>query len=287
MNWRNYEHYIYYTFRDKFPESNIVFDKKIKGIISGRSRQIDLFIEGKIAGENMTIIVDCKYFGKKIDIKIVESFLGFVKDVKGNRGILITNKGFTQSAYNRAYNDQNADIKLEIIDFKQLYPFQGPGATIHRGYGGAIIQAPDGWVIDGKNIDNSILASILPYGLSIDNAYKMKEVLFCNIMPKDNDLTIDGLIEDQEVGRIEFDNLSTLKVEQINLERYDKLNGIYREIYYPQANYYDKTIFIDFDKFIFYACLVEGTTIKGKHKDKLHFVVNNALPLNVRGNIHR
>ncbi len=286
-NWRNYEHYIYYSFKDKFPNSNIVFNKKIKGIISGRSRQIDLFIDGKIAGENLTVIVDCKYFDKKIDIKIVESFLGFVKDVKGNKGILITNKGFTKSAYNRAYNDQNADIKLEIIDFKQLYPFQGLGAIIHRGYGGAIIQAPDGWVVDGKKIDINILATILPYGLSINNAYQMKEVLFCNIMPKEDSLTIDKLIASQEDGRLEFDNQSTIKIEPINLKRYDKLNGTYREIVYPQAAYYDYTIFIDFDKFIFYACLVEGTTIKGKHKDKLLFVVNNALPLNVQGDIYK
>lgn len=287
MNWKNYEHYIYYTFKNKYPESDIVFNKKIKGIISGRSRQIDLFIEGAVAGENMTIIVDCKYFDKKIDIKIVESFLGFVKDVKGNKGILITNKGFTKSAYNRAYNDQNADIKLEIIDFKQLYQFQGPGAIIHRGYGGAIIQAPDGWVIDGKQFDINVLATVLPYGLSLERAYQIKEVLFCNIMPKENDLTIDKLIEEQEEGRLEFDDQSTVNIKPINLKRYDKLNGTYREIFYPQAGYYDYTIFVDFDKFIFYACLIEGIKIKDKHIDNLHYVVNSALPMNVQGAIHK
>ncbi|WP_321480381.1 restriction endonuclease [uncultured Bacteroides sp.] len=287
MDWRNYEHYIYYKFKDKFPESNIEFNKKIKGYISGRSRQIDLYIEGIVAGETFTIIVDCKYFDKKIDIKIVESFLGFVKDVKGNKGILITNKGFTKSAYSRAYNDQNSDIKLEIIEFEQLYPFQGAGAIIHRGYGGAVIQAPEGWVIDGKRIDESVLASILPYGLSVENAFKMKEVVFCNTMLKEGELTIEKLIESQDENRLIFDDKSELKINPIKLNRYDNLDGIYRKITYPQAQYFDYTIFLDFGKFIFYACLVEGSDMKNKHMANLYFVVNNAIPLNVQRDIYK
>ena len=225
MNWRNYEHYIFYTFKDKYPECAIEFDKRIKGIISGRSRQIDLYIKGDVAGHTLVVIVDCKYFHKKIDIKIVESFLGFVKDVKGNRGVLITNKGFTKSAYARAANDQNADIKLEIIEFKQLYPFQGPGAIIHRGPGGAVVQAPDAWQVDGERVDDSILVTLLPHGLSIVRAFQVKEVIFCNIMPKDGGLTIKELIEDQEKGRLEFDNKSIQTVKAIKLKRYDKLDG--------------------------------------------------------------
>jgi hypothetical protein len=288
MNWRNYEHYIYYTFKDKYPDCQIEFNKKIKGNISGRSRQVDLFIQGEIAGEKLTIIVDCKFFNKKIDIKLVESFLGFVKDVKGNKGILITNKGFTKSANNRALNDQTAHIKLEIIEFKQLYQLQAAGAIIHRGPGGAVIQAPDGWVVDGKQINPSILASILPYGLSIKRAFELKEVLYCNIMPKTGGLTIDQLIDNQERDRLKYDDQSEQKLRQIKLDRYDKQDGIYREIAYPQRAYYDFTIFIDLGHFIFYACLVtESMIVKKKYFDKLLYVVNHALPLTVTGDIYK
>lgn len=287
MNWRNYEHYIYYTFKDKYPATDIEFNKKIKGVISGRSRQIDLYIKGKIAGEPLTVIVDCKYFNKKIDIKIVESFLGFVKDVKGNKGILITNKGFTKSAHNRAINDQSSDIKLEIIEFKQLYQFQGPGAIIHRGPGGAIVQAPAGWQVDGKRIDPSVLVTILPHGLSVTRAFEIKEVIFCNIMPTEGGLTIDELISDQEVGRLQFYSESVQTVKKIKLKRYDKRDGVYREIFYDKAKYFDFTIFLDFGHFIFYACLVERKEIKGKHFDKLELVVNSVLPLTVTGDIYK
>jgi len=281
MNWKNYEHYIYYTYKEKYPTSKIEFDKKIKGIISGRVRQVDLFIEVEVAGEKLTLIIDCKYFNKKIDIKLVESFLGFVKDVKGNRGILITNKGFTKSAFNRANNDQNNDVKLEVIDFKQLYPYQGPGAIIHRDEGGAIIQAPEGWVIDGKKVIDQALAAILPYGLSIEGAAGHKEILFVNITLKSFIPTIKDLIEYQVEGILEFDNKATVEVKEIKLNRYDKLNGIYREILYPTAGYYDYTIFIEFDNFILYAYLVENINLKGKYLDKLLYVVNKLIPLNV------
>jgi hypothetical protein len=281
MEWKNYEHYIYYTYKEKYPTSKIEFDKKIRGVISGRVRQVDLFIEGEVAGEKLTLIIDCKYFNKKIDIKLVESFLGFVKDVKGNRGILITNKGFTKSAFNRANNDQNNDIKLEIIDFKQLYPFQGPGAIIHRDEGGAIIQAPEGWVIDGKNVTNQTLAAVLPYGLSIERAAQLKEIIFINITLKNFIPTIKDLIEYQNEGMLEFDNKATVKIEEIKLKRYDKLNGTFREILYPKAGYYDYTIFIEFEKFILYAYLVENIKLKGKYFDKLLYVVNSLIPLDV------
>jgi Restriction endonuclease len=288
MNWRNYEHYIYYQFKDKYPNCDIEFNKKITGIISGRTRQVDLFISGEVAGEVIRIIADCKYFNKKIDVKVVESFLGFVKDVKGNKGILITNKGFTNAAYNRATNDQGSDIKLEIIKFEQLYPFQAFEAIIHRGPGGAVIIPPEGWIIDGKGIDPSVLATILPYGLSIDRAFQLKEVLYCNIMPKKDNLTVEKLIDNQERDRLKFDNQSTQIVSPIKLNRYDKKNGFYREVIYSQAKYFDFTIFVDLDHFIFYGCLVaENMTIKEKHFDRLLFVVEHALPLTIIGDIYK
>lgn len=281
MNWRNYEHYIYSTFKEKYPTSKIEYDKNVKGIISGIDRQVDIFIEGEVAGEKLNLIIDCKYFNKKIDIKLVESFLGFVKDVKGNRGILITNKGYTKAAFNRANNDQSADIKLEIIEFKQLYQFQGPGAIIHRNEAGAIIQAPEGWVVDGKHVTNTALAAILPYGLSIEAAAQLKEIIFCNITLKSFRRSIDELIKYQDEGRLEFDKKSTVKIQEIKLKRHDGINGVYREILYPTAGYYDYTIFIEFENFILYAYLVENIRLKRKYFDRLLHVVNNLIPLNV------
>jgi len=50
-------------------------------------RQIDILVEGEIAGFDISIIIDCKYFSRKVDVKHVESF------IKINPTLLITRAG--------------------------------------------------------------------------------------------------------------------------------------------------------------------------------------------------
>jgi hypothetical protein len=47
-------------------------------------------IEDYAAGESITIMVDAKFFGKNIDVKHVESFIGMMQDVGVDKGLLIT-----------------------------------------------------------------------------------------------------------------------------------------------------------------------------------------------------
>ena len=74
MNWKKYEIEILTYFQETYPETTITFDKRIIGKYSKVERQIDIFIEGEIAGYEIKIVVDCKYFSKNIDVKHIESF---------------------------------------------------------------------------------------------------------------------------------------------------------------------------------------------------------------------
>lgn len=67
----------------------------------------------------MIVVIDCKKFSKKINVKTVESFLGMLDDVGAHRGIMITNIGYTASALNRAENDIR-DLTLDIVEFSKL-----------------------------------------------------------------------------------------------------------------------------------------------------------------------
>ena len=73
------------------------------GRYSHTNRQIDVLIESYIAGKKIRLIVDGKYFNKNIDVKAVEAFISMVEDVDAKQGILITSKGFSAAAINRAY----------------------------------------------------------------------------------------------------------------------------------------------------------------------------------------
>lgn len=124
MSWKDYEIYIHKHFKRLFPDAKISHNVSRTGIISKTKRQIDILVEGEIAGFDISIIIDCKYFSRKVDVKHVESFISFLKDLKASKGILITNKGYSKAAFNRATYDTQ-DIELRIIDFKDLDSFQG------------------------------------------------------------------------------------------------------------------------------------------------------------------
>ncbi len=118
-DWEIYEDQIFAKLKEEFPNSNILKNQKIKGKYSKRSRQIDILVTSSSIGNEMKVVVDCKKFSKKINVKTVESFLGFTEDVGAHIGILITNKGFSKSAENRIEN-YHRDIKLQIVEYKRL-----------------------------------------------------------------------------------------------------------------------------------------------------------------------
>lgn len=119
--------------------------EKIVGKYSKVERQIDIFIEGEIAGYEIKIVVDCKYFSKNIDVKQVESFCSMVEDVDAHQGVLITKKGFSKAAINRAYYG-NQKIELDIINFDEIKEFQGFTAVPYVSNFSVILPAPFGWV---------------------------------------------------------------------------------------------------------------------------------------------
>lgn len=106
QEWRQYEHQIYEDLKRKAGPGSIVrFDQKRPGRFSKVERQIDVWVEGSFAGDvedRVTAVVDCKYYTRKVDVKVVETFMGLVDDVGADLGILITSKGYTKAARRRA-----------------------------------------------------------------------------------------------------------------------------------------------------------------------------------------
>lgn len=115
--WRKYERQIHKELTSIFTECDFEFDDRIFGKYSKIDRQIDISIRGKVGGNKILGIIDCKYFSTKVDVKIVENFLGMIEDTKANFGLLITNKGYSLAAKNRA-NVKN--LRLDIIEFDEL-----------------------------------------------------------------------------------------------------------------------------------------------------------------------
>lgn len=80
----------------------------LPGIDSGTERQIDVLVEQAVGQYSMRIVIDCKDYGRPVDVKGVEAFIGMVKDVGAHQGSMVCPKGFTASAKKRAKRDHIA-----------------------------------------------------------------------------------------------------------------------------------------------------------------------------------
>lgn len=87
----------------------VTTNEKIIGKISGRSRQIDICIRGNLGGENVLIIVECKKWNRKPDVKAVEAFAGLKRDVGAHIGIMVSTAGFTKAAL-RVAEHENVNL---------------------------------------------------------------------------------------------------------------------------------------------------------------------------------
>ncbi len=114
-DWKHYEQQVLRKFKEKYPNQQIEYNKHLIGKHSKVNRQIDILITTKIADKDQYGVFDCKRFNKKVNVKSIDSMIGYMQDIGANYGGIITCEGFTRGAINRA-KDNN--VKLEIIEFE-------------------------------------------------------------------------------------------------------------------------------------------------------------------------
>lgn len=101
---------------------------RLPGRRSGRSRQIDVLLRGRIFGmTDATLIVDCKRWRTPVDVKAVESFIGMIEDVGADVGIVMTTAGSTGTARDRAGAERG--VRLEVMTLQELMAWSPPGTV--------------------------------------------------------------------------------------------------------------------------------------------------------------
>ena len=88
-------------------------------------------------------------------------------DIGADQGILITQKGYSEAAINRAhYGPQK--LELDVLNFEDLQIRQGLLAISYSGNNSILLPAPFGWIIDNKRRPN-LLACLYQRGLDLNN----------------------------------------------------------------------------------------------------------------------
>ena len=250
VSWKEYENAVYRECERilNAQDAELVKDAHVEGRYSGVKRQIDILIRLlKDGNVDSTCLVECKHYAQKINVKIVDSFIGCLEDVNADKGIIVSEKGFTKAAINRAYKGKD-DVEVDILSLGELQQFQGYGGIAYNGENALIIAPPFGWVIDGKHrIDAP--AVFYRRGVSFDEAIRdEKEWMYLQFWAKDNNEdTLEHIIESQN-------KQLKAKDEGVEFRMYEKDGLMIREAYLPSYPTPEITVFREYDRF--YAFLV-------------------------------
>ena len=185
-DWRLYEAYVFGALQRRFPGARVRHNVTLQGLKTKRARQIDVLVEWTHGGVDLKIAFDCKCYQRKVNVNDVESFLGMLDDVRVSKGVLVTTKGFSKTADERARQDPR-DIDLQILSPDRLSQYQGVGsAWLWKGTTAAIVQAPGGWVLDNQDTRTPgwCQFSRYPIGHKLESAKKMCPFLYGNIVLK-------------------------------------------------------------------------------------------------------
>ncbi|MEQ8904970.1 restriction endonuclease [Ekhidna sp.] len=278
MNWRDYEKEIHQQFQEMYPDAEITHNTTLPGRYSKIDRQIDVLIEDYVAGDRIRIMVDGKYFSENIDVKEVECFIGMMQDVSVDKGLLITQKGYSKAAIMRAHNDPSR-IELDILNFEELKQFQGFGALPYSGKHGVVMPSPFGWVIDATRRDG-FLATLYQRGLTLEEAGKNKEWMYVKIFSKTDEINdLDTFCKMHESDTLH--NMPDAKISyQKTIKRKDA-NTLLRLIEFDSYPTPEFTGFVEFEEFIFFCVLFTPEELKEKNIKKLEHIISKVLPFQV------
>jgi len=119
--WEAYEIQVYNEFKNQFPNREVLFNQKIRGKYSKSLWQIDILVKdskNKIIGA-----FDCKHFSKKVNVKTIDSAIGFLIDIESDYGGVISSKGFSKDAFNRS--------KVPNFEIRAI-PFETPKQLVQH-----------------------------------------------------------------------------------------------------------------------------------------------------------
>jgi len=93
--------------------SSVTWDAKLPGIDSKVHRQVDVHVQGEINGVPIEIAIECKRYGRPIDVGEMEAFKGKLFDLSVDAGVFYVHDGVTQAARNIAAAARHPKIVLK------------------------------------------------------------------------------------------------------------------------------------------------------------------------------
>ncbi len=73
--------------------------KKYKGKRSGQNYEVDLSFDFEKVGVAFLVLIECKYYAKKVGVDDVAEFAFKIDDIGAHKGVLVTTQGFQKGVF--------------------------------------------------------------------------------------------------------------------------------------------------------------------------------------------
>jgi hypothetical protein len=118
--WKRFEKLIH-GIHTQFGKETVTLDDRIIGCESKTERQLDITIRATINQYRILIVIECKDEARPIDVGAVGEFASLLRDVKANKGVMISTSGYTAAGVEMARAqgiDTRTYLDTENIDWK-------------------------------------------------------------------------------------------------------------------------------------------------------------------------
>ena len=202
----------------------------------------------------------------------MESFISMLDDVAIPYGIIVTNKGFSDSAIRRAHIGTE-NVQVDILSTKDLELLQSPLTIPYQGKFGIILNSPFGWIVDGKQ-RGDFLATLYQRGLSFEEATSKKEWMYFNFVDK-----IDEVSSVPMLIKLQNQKMVNYYGDKVKIEINEKEGILLRTAYLYDKKIYEVTAFKDFEKFIVFIVLFTLEDFINRNIAKLCHCISQAIPI--------
>lgn len=276
MTWEEYENAVLDECRRVYDVYGAIIRKNVhlRGTLSGVLRQIDVLVTFPLLDYSSTIVIEAKHYSRKVSVKIVESFMGFLEDLGIENGVIVTEKGYSKAATNRAIRGRG-NVTVEILCLSEMQQFQAKGAIVYSGEVGLVMPSAFGWVIDGTRRE-LFPAVFYRRGVKFEEAtQREKEWMYIQFWKKDADV---GSICDLEAIQNKL-LLGKDPNASISLQEVDGLSvRIARLTRYPTP---EITVFREFPNFVVFIVAFCPEEYVNRDIKKAVFMLSSAIPFSI------
>lgn len=224
----------------------------------------------------MQLAIECKEWSSKLDVADIGSFIDKLKDVGISKGIMVSRFGYTESAYRRARSELG--VQLQVLDFDNLPSMQNFWANPYRGNVGAIVSAPNGWLVNlaiPKQSMKDMLCSLNPFEFEPGEAYKRKQFMYFQINSIGAGPDILKLFAEQDAVVLDKWPKSKIRYWEEDCEVLKKVS--FRQIDYPEKGHSEFTAGIQVLDFFAYCVYIVPLDYIEDDLARLRYVMNNLI----------